>query len=142
MRECCGTNSNVELTARQPFTGSGGARGKARCQRFHLLLIVLRLTSADKGSWPVCPGCRRVPGTTRSQGERCHNAIHSLHLPFHFAGSFLIQFRSLGRQCIMEGACFTFDSDELLTGATKTKIRSATRIAGPGIGAEASVWTS
>lgn len=76
-RECCGTNSKVERTARQPFIGSRGTQGKARCQRFHLLLIVLRLTSADNGSWAACPGRRSVPAMTQSQGEWRHDAIHS-----------------------------------------------------------------
>lgn len=35
---------------------AGVQKKEARCQRFHLLLIVLRLTSADNGSRAACPG--------------------------------------------------------------------------------------
>lgn len=128
MRECCGTNSNVERTARQPFTGSRGAWGKARCQHFHLLLIVLRLTSADKGSWAVCPGCRSMPVMTWSQGERRHKC-RPFRLCHFFSGVISHPRRLLGRQCIMEGTRFTFDSDELLT---RAKNQSATHTTGRG----------
>lgn len=49
-------------------------------------------------------------------------------LPFHFR---IISHPGclLGRQCIMEGACLTFDSDELLTGA---KNQSAAHVTGRG----------
>lgn len=49
-------------------------------------------------------------------------------LPFHFR---VISHPGClrGRQCIMEGACFTFDSDELLT---RAKNQSATHVTGRG----------
>lgn len=115
-RECCGTNSKVGLTARPPFTGSGGARRNARCQRFHLLLIVLRLTSADNGSRAACPGRGSLPTMTRSQGECRGDAIHStpgISFLGYFSSTPFVWETMHNRR----GASFAFNPDELFTRA-------------------------
>lgn len=81
-----------------PFLDWRGTQGEGRCQHFHLLLIVLRLTSADNGNWAGCPGHRSVPTMTGVPGRVAPLCHLSPFLASHF-GIFSHPCCVLGRQC-------------------------------------------